>query len=212
MIRRAFEIISDIPTRLICFSDDMDGMRKVPDNVPNQDLLKANLHKPLTVVPDPFEEFESFGHHNNAMLRRFLDTFGFEYEFASATDYYKSGKFDDILLRCAERYRKIMDIMLPTLGEERQATYSCFLPISPTSGRVLYVPMKDVNGKDGTITFEDEDGTDITLPVTGGNVKLQWKPDFGARWAALGVDFEMFGKDHGPNAPSMTRSATRSAA
>jgi lysyl-tRNA synthetase class 1 len=201
MIRRAFEIISDIPTRLICFSDDMDGMRKVPDNVPNQELLKANLHKPLTVVPDPFEEFESFGHHNNAMLRRFLDTFGFEYEFASATDYYKSGKFDDILLRCAERYRKIMDIMLPTLGEERQATYSCFLPISPTSGRVLYVPMKDVNGKDGTITFEDEDGTDITLPVTGGNVKLQWKPDFGARWAALGVDFEMFGKDHGPNAP-----------
>jgi lysyl-tRNA synthetase class 1 len=136
MIRRAFEIISDIPTRLICFSDDMDGMRKVPDNVPNQELLKANLHKPLTVVPDPFEEFESFGHHNNAMLRRFLDTFGFEYEFASATDYYKSGKFDDILLRCAERYRKIMDIMLPTLGEERRATYSCFLPISPTSGRV----------------------------------------------------------------------------
>jgi lysyl-tRNA synthetase class 1 len=201
MIRRAFEIISDIPTRLICFSDDMDGMRKVPENVPNQELLKANLHKPLTVVPDPFEEFESFGHHNNAMLRRFLDTFGFEYEFASATDYYKSGKFDDILLRCAERYQKIMDIMLPTLGEERQATYSCFLPISPTSGRVLYVPMKEVNGKDGTITFEDEDGTDITLPVTGGNVKLQWKPDFGARWAALGVDFEMFGKDHGPNAP-----------
>ena len=201
MIRRAFEVISDIPTRLICFSDDMDGMRKVPENVPNQALLQENLQRPLTSVPDPFEEFESFGHHNNAMLRRFLDTFGFEYEFASATDYYKSGKFDEILLRCAERYNKIMEIMLPTLGEERRATYSCFLPISPTSGRVLYVPMKNVDGKNGTITFEDEDGTDVTLPVTGGNVKLQWKPDFGARWAALGVDFEMFGKDHGPNAP-----------
>jgi lysyl-tRNA synthetase, class I len=201
MIRRAFEIISDIPTRLLCFSDDMDGMRKVPENVPNQELLRANLHRPLTAVPDPFGEFESFGHHNNAMLRRFLDTFGFEYEFASATEYYKSGKFDDILLRTAERYDKIMSIMLPSLGEERQATYSCFLPISPTTGRVLYVPMKHVDGKNGTVTFNDEDGTEMTLPVTGGNVKLQWKPDFGARWAALGVDFEMFGKDHGPNAP-----------
>ena len=201
MIRRAFELISDMPTKLLCFSDDMDGMRKVPDNVPNQALLRENLHRPLTVVPDPFGEYESFGHHNNAMLRRFLDTFGFEYEFASATEYYKSGKFDDILLRACERYQKIMDIMLPTLGEERQATYSCFLPISPISGRVLYVPMKEVNAKDGTVTFEDEDGTDTTLPVIGGNVKLQWKPDFGARWAALGVDFEMYGKDHQTNSP-----------
>lgn len=200
MVRRAFELMSDMPTRLLCFSDDMDGMRKVPDNVPNQDMLRENLHRPLTSVPDPFGEFESFGHHNNAMLRRFLDTFGFEYEFGSSTEYYKSGKLDTILLRACERYQKIMDIMLPSLGEERQATYSCFLPISPTTGRVLYVPMKDVNGKNGTITFEDEDGTDVTLLVTGGNVKLQWKPDFGARWAALGVDFEMFGKDHGPNA------------
>jgi lysyl-tRNA synthetase class 1 len=164
-------------------------------------MLRENLHKPLTRVPDPFGEYESFGHHNNAMLRRFLDTFGFEYEFASATDYYTSGKFDEILLRAAERYQKIMDIMLPTLGEERQATYSCFLPISPKTGRVLYVPMKQVDAKNGTITFADEDGEDITLPVTGGNVKLQWKPDFGARWAALGVDFEMYGKDHMSNTP-----------
>ncbi len=203
MIRRAFEVLTEgkVKTRLLCFSDDMDGMRKVPDNVPNQEMLKANLHRPLTRVPDPFGEYESFGHHNNAMLRRFLDTFGFEYEFASATDYYTSGKFDEILLLAAKRYQQIMDIMLPTLGEERQATYSCFLPISPASGRVLYVPMKDVDAKNGTITFSDEDGSDVTLPVTGGNVKLQWKPDFGARWAALGVDFEMYGKDHMSNTP-----------
>lgn len=203
MVRRAFETLTEgkVKTRLLCFSDDMDGMRKVPDNVPNQDMLRENLHKPLTRVPDPFGQYESFGHHNNAMLRRFLDTFGFEYEFASATDYYTSGKFDEILLRAAERYQQIMDIMLPTLGEERQATYSCFLPISPKTGRVLYVPMKDVNATAGTITFADEDGEDTTLPVTGGRVKLQWKPDFGARWAALGVDFEMYGKDHMSNTP-----------
>ncbi|MCU0828983.1 MAG: lysine--tRNA ligase [Tabrizicola sp.] len=167
MIRRAFEIISDIPTRLICFSDDVDGM----------------------------------GHHNNAMLRRFLDTFGFEYEFISATEFYKSGRFDDTLRLCAERYDRIMAIMLASLREERQQTYSCFLPIHPESGRVMYVPMKEVNAKDATITFDDEAGREWTLPVTGGHVKLQWKPDFGARWAALDVDFEMYGKDHSTNTP-----------
>ncbi|SOC05051.1 lysyl-tRNA synthetase class I [Rhodobacter sp. JA431] len=201
MIRRAFEIISDIPTKLLCFSDDMDGMRKVPENVPQQDLLKANIQKPLTAVPDPFGEFDSFGNHNNAMLRRFLDTFGFEYEFASATDYYKSGKFDDMLMLCAERYEQIMAIMLKSLREERQQTYSCFLPIHPETGRVLYVPMKNVDAKNGEITFDDEEGREWTLPVTGGNVKLQWKPDFGMRWAALDVDFEMYGKDHSTNTP-----------
>ncbi|MDE3027674.1 MAG: lysine--tRNA ligase [Paracoccaceae bacterium] len=201
MIRRAFQEISDIPTKLLVFSDDMDGMRKVPDNVPNQAMLTENLQRPLTSVPDPFEQFDSFGGHNNAMLRRFLDTFGFEYEFASATEYYKSGKLDAILLRAAERYDDIMKIMLASLREERQATYSCFLPISPISGRVLYVPIKHVDAKAGTITFDDEDGTETTLPVTGGRVKLQWKPDFGARWAALGVDFEMYGKDHSTNTP-----------
>ncbi|MGE0502149.1 MAG: lysine--tRNA ligase [Rhizobiaceae bacterium] len=202
MVRHAFHVLTEgkAPTRLLCFSDDMDGMRKIPDNVPSKAFLEPHLHRPLTSVPDPWtNEFASFGEHNNAMLRRFLDTFGFDYEFASATDYYRSGRFDAILKRVAERYDAIMAIMLPTLGEERQATYSPFLPISPKTGRVLYVPMKKVDAANGTITFDDEDGAETTLPVTGGRVKLQWKPDFGARWAALGVDFEMFGKDHGPN-------------
>ena len=205
MIRRAFEVISDIPTKLICFSDDMDGMRKVPGNVPNQEMLKEHLQKPLTAVPDPFGEFESFGHHNNAMLRRFLDTFGFEYDFYSATEFYKTGQFDEILLRAAERYDDIMAVMLKSLRDERRETYSIFLPLHPETGRVLYVPMKEVNAAEGTITFDDEDGREWTLPVTGGQVKLQWKPDFGARWAALGVDFEMYGKDHSTNTPIYDR-------
>ncbi|OZB20016.1 MAG: lysine--tRNA ligase [Rhodobacterales bacterium 34-62-10] len=205
MIRRAFELISDIPTRLICFSDDVDGMRKVPDNVPNPEMLREHLQRPLTSVPDPFGQYDSFGHHNNAMLRRFLDTFGFEYEFISATEFYKSGQFDAVLLRAVERYDALMEVMLKSLREERQQTYSIFLPIHPETGRVMYVPMKEVNAKDGTITFDDETGREWTLPVTGGNVKLQWKPDFGARWAALDVDFEMYGKDHSTNTPIYDR-------
>ena len=201
MIRRAFEAISDIPTRLICFSDDMDGMRKVPENVPNQEMLHEHLQKPLTAVPDPFEQFDSFGGHNNAMLRRFLDRFGFEYEFYSATEFYASGQFDEILLRAAEKYDDLMKIMLKSLRDERAATYSIFLPIHPETGRVLYVPMKNVDAVNGTVTFDDEDGREWTVPVTGGNVKPQWKPDFGARWAALSVDFEMYGKDHSTNTP-----------
>ncbi|HSI40820.1 MAG TPA: lysine--tRNA ligase [Xanthobacteraceae bacterium] len=208
MVRHAFRVLTGdrIPTRLLCFSDDMDGMRKIPENVPDPAALKPFLQRPLTAVPNPFGgDFASFGDHNNAMLRRFLDTFGFDYEFASATEYYKAGRFDAVLLRAAERYDDIMQVMLPTLGEERQVTYSPFLPISPISGRVLYVPMKAVDAKAGTISFADEDGQDVTLPVTGGRVKLQWKPDFGMRWAALGVDFEMFGKDHQTNAPIYDR-------
>jgi len=205
MVRRAFEAISDIPTRLVCFSDDLDGMRKVPENVPNRDALRAHLQKPLTSVPDPFGTHESFGDHNNAMLRRFLDTFGFDYEFISATGFYRSGAFDATLLRAAERYDALMEVMLATLRDERQQTYSIFLPIHPETGRVLYVPMKHVDGATGEVTFDDEDGREWTLPVTGGNVKLQWKPDFGARWAALGVDFEMYGKDHSTNTPVYDR-------
>jgi len=205
MIRRAFEAISDIPTRLICFSDDVDGMRKVPENVPDPVALREHLQKPLTSVPDPYGTHESYGHHNNAMLRRFLDTFGFEYEFISATEFYKSGQFDEVLLRAAARYDEVMAVMLKSLREERQQTYSIFLPIHPETGRVLYVPMKHVDGEKGEITFDDEDGREWTLPVTGGNVKLQWKPDFGARWAALDVDFEMYGKDHSTNTPIYDR-------
>lgn len=205
MVMRAFQAISDIPAKLICFSDDLDGMRKVPSNVPNPDALEQYLQMPLTSVPDPFGTHESFGHHNNAMLRRFLDTFGFEYEFISATDFYKSGQFDEVLLRAAEKYSDIMKVMMASLREERQQTYSIFLPIHPKTGRVMYVPMKSVNAVDGTVTFDDEDGREMTLPITGGNVKLQWKPDFGARWAALGVDFEMYGKDHSTNTPIYDR-------
>ena len=202
MVRHAFRILTEdkVATRLLSFSDDMDGMRKIPENVPDRAGLEPYLHMPLTVVPNPFGgEHESFGHHNNAMLRRFLDTFGFDYEFASASDYYKSGRFDTILRLVAARYDDIMAIMLPTLGEERRATYSPFLPISPKTGKVLYVPLTKVDAENATISYIDEDGQEVTQSILGGSVKLQWKPDFGARWAALNVDFEMFGKDHGPN-------------
>ena len=198
MIQCAFEVLSDIPTKLVSFSDDMDGMRKVPGNVPNPEKLEPYLQMPLTAVPDPFGTHDSFADHNNAMLCRFLDTFGFDYEFMSSTKFYKSGAFDEILLRCVEKYDEIMEVMLASLREERGATYSIFLPISQKTGRVLYVPMKSVDPAAGTITFE-EDGEEVTMSVTGGQVKLQWKPDFGARWAALGVDFEMYGKDHSTN-------------
>ncbi|MFD0917324.1 lysine--tRNA ligase [Pseudahrensia aquimaris] len=202
MVLNAFRLLTEdkVKVRLICFSDDLDGMRKIPDNVPNQDMLKDHLGKPLSVVPDPFSnEYDSFAHHNNSRLQAFLDQFGFTYEFASATDYYKSGKFDAILKTAAERYDELMGAMLPTLGEERQASYSIFLPIHPETGRVLYVPMKAVDADAGTVTFDDEEGREFTIPLTGGNVKMQWKPDFSMRWAALGVDFEMYGKDHQNN-------------
>ena len=205
MVRKAFEEISDIPTRLICFSDDLDGMRKVPENVPNPEALQEHLQMPLTSVPDPFGTHESFGHHNNAMLRRFLDTFGFEYDFYSAREFYRSGQFDDVLLRAAERYDDVMAVMLKSLREERRQTYSIFLPIHPETGRVMYVPIKNVDAREGTVIFDDDTGREWTVPVTGGNVKLQWKPDFGARWAALGVDFEMYGKEHATNTAIYTR-------
>ena len=203
MVRHAFEAMTggQIPTTILCVSDDMDGMRKIPSTVPNPETLEPYLQMPLTAVPDPFGTHESYGAHMNARLQSFLDSFGFDYEFRSATELYRNGAYDPYLIRALEKFEDIMGVMLPTLGEERRATYSPFLPISPSSGRVLYVPMKAVDAAQGTITFEDEDGTDVTVPVTGGNAKLQWKPDFGMRWAALGVDFEMFGKDHQDNAP-----------
>ena len=196
MVRKAFEAISDIPTKLICFSDDMDGLRKVPDNLPNAEMIKANLGKPLTSVPDPFGTHDSFGAHMNARLRAFLDHFGFEYEFKSSTETYKSGEFDNALLALLERYQQVMDVMIPTLGDERQQTYSPFLPVSPRSGKVLLAKVVETKVGKGTIVYEEEDGTLEEVPVTGGHCKLQWKPDMGMRWAALGVDYEMYGKDH----------------
>ena len=207
MVRNAFVALTEgkVTTKLICVSDDMDGMRKIPPTVPQPEKLEPYLQRPLTDVPDPFGTHEGYGANMNSRLRAFLDGFGFDYEFLSATQLYREGRYDDYLLRALERFDDIMAVMLPTLGEERRATYSPFLPISPTSGRVLYVPMKATDAKAGTITFDDEDGTEVTMAVTGGNVKLQWKPDFGMRWAALGVDFEMFGKDHQDNAPIYSR-------
>ena len=200
MVRRAFEAISDIPTKLLCFSDDMDGLRKAPTNVPNREALIEDLNLPLTRVRDPFGTHPSFGEHNNARLRAFLDQFGFDYDFASATDYYRSGRFDAVLLRALEAYDAIMEIMLPSLGEERRATYSPFLPISPKTGHVLQVPTLERNLARGAIVYQEPDGEKVEVPVTGGNVKLQWKPDWAMRWVALEVDYEMFGKDLIPSA------------
>ncbi|MFO1088481.1 MAG: lysine--tRNA ligase [Hyphomicrobiales bacterium] len=196
MVRHAFETMSDVPTRLLCFSDDMDGLRKVPDNVPNKDMLRAHLGQPLTKIPDPFGKFESFGHHNNAMLRSFLDRFGFAYEFASSSEYYRSGRFDQALLRVLAKFDEVMAIMLPSLREERAQTYSPFLPIHPKTGIVMQVPIDRIDLKAGTIFWRDPDtGEGFETKVTGGHAKLQWKPDWAMRWYALAVDYEMSGKD-----------------
>lgn len=199
MVRHAFHVLTEdkIKTKLLAFSDDMDGLRKVPDNVPNRDMMAAHLGKPLTRVPDPFSnEHPSFGAANNARLRAFLDHFGFDYEFASSTDYYTSGRFDATLLKMLAAYDKVMAIILPTLGPDRRATYSPFLPISRTTGVVLQVPMIRRDTSAGTITYLDPDtGGEVETPVTGGNVKCQWKADWAMRWVALGVDYEMAGKD-----------------
>jgi lysyl-tRNA synthetase class 1 len=198
MVRHAFRVLTDdkVKTRLIAFSDDMDGLRKVPDNVPNKDLLAQHLGKPLTQVPDPFGTHPSFGEHNNARLRAFLDAFGFEYEFMSSTQCYKSGRFDEALLKLLASFDKIMAIMLPSLREERAQTYSPFLPIDPRTGIVLQVAVVAHDAKTGTITYEDPDTKEhVTTLVTGGRTKLQWKPDWAMRWVALGVDYEMAGKD-----------------
>ena len=199
MVRHAFEVLTEgrVKTRLVCFSDDLDGLRKVPDNVPNRDMLKAYLDKPLSAIPDPFSnEYPSFAAHNNARLRRFLDRFGFDYEFASATEYYRAGRFDAALLKMLQVYDEVMDIILPTLGPERRATYSPFLPISPVTGKVLQVPMNEHHPQAGVVVYVDPDsGEEITTPVTGGRVKAQWKADWALRWTALGVDYEMCGKD-----------------
>ena len=196
MVRRAFELMTGRETKLISFSDDMDGLRKVPDNVPNKELLEQHLQMPLTKVPNPFDDdAKSFADHNNGRLRAFLDQFRFDYEFRSATEEYQSGHFDEMLLRMLEKYDDVMNVILPTIGDERKQTYSPFLPISPTTGRVLYVPMLERDPKEGTVVYEDENGERVKTAVTGGAVKLQWKADWAGRWFALGVDYEMAGED-----------------
>jgi lysyl-tRNA synthetase class 1 len=198
MVRHAFRVLTEdkVRTRLIAFSDDMDGLRKVPDNIPNKELVAQHLDKPLTTVPDPFGTHPSFGAHNNARLRAFLDAFGFDYEFMSATDCYTSGRFDHALLTVLARFDKAMEIMLPSLRAERASTYSPFLPVSPRTGKVLQVAIVDRDAAAGTISYDDPDtGERMTTPVTGGHCKLQWKPDWAMRWFALGIDYEMAGKD-----------------
>ncbi|MFS0737809.1 lysine--tRNA ligase [Sphingomonas sp. 1P06PA] len=194
MVRNAFHALSDVPTRLIAFSDDMDGLRKVPDNVPNKAMLAEHIGKPLTAIPDPFGTHDSFAAHNNAMLRDFLDRFGFDYEFMSSTEQYRAGRFDETLRQVLRRYQAIMDIMLPTLRAERRETYSPVLPISPTSGIVLQVPVEVVDAEAGIVAFDDA-GQRIEQSILGGGAKLQWKVDWAMRWVALDVDYEMAGKD-----------------
>ncbi len=200
MVQRAFETISDIPTKLICFSDDLDGLRKVPTNIPNSDILYQDLNLPLSKVRDPFKEKSSFAEYNNSKLCDFLDSFNFNYEFLSSTECYNSGKFDEAILNILSSYNEIMEIMLPSLGDERKKTYSPFLPISPKTGHVLQAEIKEINPKKGSIIYLEPDGEEIEIPVTGGSVKLQWKPDWAMRWLALGVDYEMHGKDLIPSA------------
>ncbi|MDX1703417.1 MAG: lysine--tRNA ligase [Altererythrobacter ishigakiensis] len=201
LVRRAFEAMigakpEDGKTRLVAFSDDMDGLRKVPDNIPNAHVLEENLHKPLSRIPDPFEKgHESFAHHNNTKLREFLDRFGFDYEFIAANDMYNSGRFDDALRQVLRKNQDILDIMLPTLREERRQTYSPVLPISPNTGKVLQVPVEVVDAEAGVIRFTDEDGSVVEQSALGGMSKLQWKVDWAMRWYALDVDYEMYGKD-----------------
>ena len=196
-VRQAFTALTGLPSRLIAFSDDMDGMRKVPDNVPNREMLREFLGRPLTDVPDPFGTHESFGHHNNARLRAFLDGFGFDYEFISATQSYRSGAFDEALRQALRHHEEIVQVVLPTLGPERRATYSPILPVHPKTGIVMQVLIEKIDPDAGTVAWHDpEDGTFYETPVTGGGAKMQWKADWAMRWAALGVDYEMAGKDH----------------
>lgn len=196
LVMHAFQKLSDIPAKLYVFSDDMDGFRKVPTNVPNQELLAKNLEKPLTSVPDPFGKYESFAHHNNAMLRRFLDSFGFEYEFKSSTEMYRSGIFNESLIKILEHYDEIMAVMLPSLREERQKTYSPFLPICRKTGKVLQVPIEKINLDNKSIIYKDPETGDFEeTSILNGNCKLQWKADWGMRWIAFGIDYEMNGKD-----------------
>jgi lysyl-tRNA synthetase class 1 len=195
-VRHAFTVTTGLKSKLLAFSDDMDGLRKVPDNVPNKEMLQGYLGQPLSRIPDPFGTHASFGAHNNARLRAFLDSFGFEYEFASSADYYASGRFDAALIRVLECHDQVLEVILPTLGPDRRASYSPILPIHPKTGIVMQVPMERIDPVTGTVTWRDPaNGESFETSVKGGNCKLQWKADWAMRWFALGVDYEMSGKD-----------------
>ena len=194
MVVNALNHLTNLPKEIITFSDDMDGLRKIPDNVPNQDKLRENLHKPLTKVPDPFEKYKSFGEHNNQMLKKFLNQFKFNYIFKSSTELYNSGYFNETLKIILKQYKDIMNIIIPTIGKERQKTYSPFLPICPTTGAVLEIPVIEIDEKNYKIIFDNK-GTKLEKSILDGNCKLQWKVDWAMRWYALDVDFEMYGKD-----------------
>jgi len=194
MVVNALNQLTNIPKEIITFSDDMDGLRKVPDNVPNQEILHENLHKPLTTIPDPFNKFKSFGEHNNEMLKKFLNQFNFKYNFKSSTELYKSGFFNEILRLILKNYKGIMEIIIPTLGKDRQKTYSPFLPICPDTGVVLEIPINEIDEKNSKIIF-DNNGKKLEKSILDGNCKLQWKVDWAMRWHVLDVDFEMYGKD-----------------
>ncbi|HYZ26945.1 MAG TPA: lysine--tRNA ligase, partial [Geminicoccaceae bacterium] len=195
LVRQAFARLSDLPTRLFAFSDDMDGLRAIPDNIPNAEMVAQHLQKPLTSIPDPFGTAESYGHNMNERLKSFLDGFGFEYEFVSATDCYRSGRFNEVLRRVLERHDEILQVVLPTLGAERQETYSPILPICPESGRVLQVPILKTDPEAGTVVYRNAAGRLVEQSIMDGQAKLQWRPDWAMRWTALGVDYEMSGKD-----------------
>ena len=195
LVRQAFRRLSDLPTRLFAFSDDMDGLRAIPDNIPNAEMVAQHLQKPLTSIPDPFGMAESYGHNMNQRLRAFLDGFGFEYEFVSATDCYRAGRFNEVLRRVLERHDEILQVVLPTLGAERQETYSPILPICPKSGRVLQVPILQTDPEAGTVVYRNAAGQVVEQSIMDGQAKLQWRPDWAMRWTALGVDYEMSGKD-----------------
>jgi len=194
MMINALNHITKIDSELITFSDDMDGLRKVPENIPNREVLQNNIGKPLTNIPDPFKKYSSFGEHNNEMLKNFLNKFNFKFNFKSSTENYKNGTFNNSLLRVAEKYDEIMNIILPTLRDERRKTYCPFLPICPESGKVLEIPLIEINKKNGTIVF-DNNGKKLETKITDGKCKLQWKVDWAMRWFTFDVDFEMYGKD-----------------
>ena len=194
MVRFCFEKLTGKKTKLIAFSDDMDGLRKVPENIPNKEIIENYIDYPLTSVPDPFKKFDSFGEHNNNMLQEFLNKFQLPFDFQSSTLAYKSGLFNETIKKILINYEEIKDVVLPTLGEDRRKTYSPFFPIDKNTGKILQVNIEEINLENSSILYRHENKTTETS-VLDGKSKLQWKVDWAMRWAAFEVDYEMCGKD-----------------